>query len=212
MQFTKMLLAFGADASIPNLLKQTPLDLILKEACQNDTSDELITLLKTFGAKTSEVCQVQPKRRPRGKLFRRVTDFVLSNNEKYAEKNSSDYEKIKEERDDWYMNISKLNFELQINLKKILEDVSMSEHPRIDQAAALGMQMKEIAMLELAGCRMLFLDGGGMKGIVQVDILSRIEKQSGRKITELFDWIIGTSIGALITLLLVYGMYGHHAL
>jgi len=40
---------------------------------------------------------------------------------------------------------------------------------------------------------MLFLDGGGIKGLVQIEILSQLEEATGRKITELFDWIVGSS-------------------
>ena len=32
-----------------------------------------------------------------------------------------------------------------------------------------------------------------------------MEEATGRKITELFDWIVGTSTGGLIALALVYG-------
>ena len=35
-------------------------------------------------------------------------------------------------------------------------------------------------------------------------ILQQLEKRTGRKITDIFDWIVGTSIGALVALLLVY--------
>ena len=55
-----------------------------------------------------------------------------------------------------------------------------------------------------AGSRMLFLDGGGIRGLIQIEILMFIEGLTGRKITELFDWIIGTSTGGIIALALVY--------
>ena len=47
---------------------------------------------------------------------------------------------------------------------------------------------------------MLFLDGGGMKGLVEIEILIEIERRTGRRITELFDWIVGTSISGIIAL------------
>ena len=34
----------------------------------------------------------------------------------------------------------------------------------------------------------------------------QIERHTGRKITELFDWIVGTSTGGIVALALVYGM------
>ena len=58
--------------------------------------------------------------------------------------------------------------------------------------------------------RMLFLDGGGMKGLVEIEILMEIERRTGRRITELFDWIVGTSIGGIIALALVYGRLQHN--
>ena len=58
-----------------------------------------------------------------------------------------------------------------------------------------------------AGSRMLFLDGGGIRGLIQIEILYYIECMTGRKITELFDWIIGTSTGGIIALGLVYCKY-----
>ena len=55
------------------------------------------------------------------------------------------------------------------------------------------------------GSRLLFLDGGGIKGLSQIEALIQLEEATGRKITELFDWIVGTSTGGVIALALVYG-------
>lgn len=46
--------------------------------------------------------------------------------------------------------------------------------------------------------RILSIDGGGLRGIIPVLILKEIEKRSGRRITDLFDLISGTSTGGLI--------------
>ena len=54
------------------------------------------------------------------------------------------------------------------------------------------------------GERILCLDGGGIKGLILIDMLSTIEKIAGRRIVELFDWIIGTSTGGILALALVY--------
>ena len=56
-----------------------------------------------------------------------------------------------------------------------------------------------------AGNHVLFLDGGGIRGLVQIEVLMELECRTGRKITELFDWIIGTSTGGIVALGLVYG-------
>ena len=55
------------------------------------------------------------------------------------------------------------------------------------------------------GSRILFLDGGGMRGLIEIEILIDIERRTGRRITELFDWIVGTSTGGIVALALVYG-------
>lgn len=54
------------------------------------------------------------------------------------------------------------------------------------------------------GSRILCLDGGGIRGLVQLTILQDIERKTGKKITDLFDWIVGTSTGGIIALALVY--------
>ena len=50
--------------------------------------------------------------------------------------------------------------------------------------------------------RMLSLDGGGIRGLITLGILERIEKlvqeKTGRKLEEYFDYIAGTSTGAII--------------
>ena len=57
------------------------------------------------------------------------------------------------------------------------------------------------------GSRVLFLDGGGIRGLIQIEILMELERRTGKKITELFDWIVGTSTGGIVALGLVYGEY-----
>lgn len=46
--------------------------------------------------------------------------------------------------------------------------------------------------------RILSIDGGGLRGIIPVLILKEIERRSGKRITDLFDMIAGTSTGGLI--------------
>lgn len=46
----------------------------------------------------------------------------------------------------------------------------------------------------------LSIDGGGIRGIIPAMVLSQIEKKTGKKISELFDLITGTSTGGILTL------------
>lgn len=51
--------------------------------------------------------------------------------------------------------------------------------------------------------RILSIDGGGLRGIIPARILQEIEEQTGKRIFELFDLVIGTSTGGLLSLALV---------
>eukprot|EP00053_Salpingoeca_punica_P011574 m.103111 g.103111 ORF g.103111 m.103111 type:complete len:644 (-) comp15707_c3_seq4:554-2485(-) len=48
--------------------------------------------------------------------------------------------------------------------------------------------------------RILCLDGGGTRGLIETRILERIEQMTGRKIYEMFDLVCGTSTGGIISL------------
>jgi patatin-like phospholipase/acyl hydrolase len=50
--------------------------------------------------------------------------------------------------------------------------------------------------------KILSLAGGGVKGYLTLEILKYLEQQSGQKISDMFDLVVGTSAGALIGILL----------
>lgn len=54
------------------------------------------------------------------------------------------------------------------------------------------------------GIRILCLDGGGMKGIIALEVLKRIESVTGKRIYEIFDFICGVSTGSIIASLLAF--------
>lgn len=47
-----------------------------------------------------------------------------------------------------------------------------------------------------------------LQGLVQIEILRAIERLAGAPISELFDWIVGTSTGGIVALGTVYGKSG----
>lgn len=58
-----------------------------------------------------------------------------------------------------------------------------------------------------AGVRLLSLEGGGVRGVVELEILRRLEKEIALSvpITDLFDLIVGTSIGEWSIALVICG-------
>ncbi|KAJ8263921.1 hypothetical protein GJAV_G00143100 [Gymnothorax javanicus] len=53
--------------------------------------------------------------------------------------------------------------------------------------------------------RLLCLDGGGIKGLVLIQMLIALEREAGRPVRELFDWVAGTSTGGILALAVVHG-------
>uniref|UniRef100_A0A667WV15 phospholipase A2 n=1 Tax=Myripristis murdjan TaxID=586833 RepID=A0A667WV15_9TELE len=53
--------------------------------------------------------------------------------------------------------------------------------------------------------RLLCLDGGGIKGLVLIQMLIALEKEAGRPTRELFDWVSGTSTGGILALAIIHG-------
>ncbi|KAL2087036.1 hypothetical protein ACEWY4_018095 [Coilia grayii] len=53
--------------------------------------------------------------------------------------------------------------------------------------------------------RLLCLDGGGIKGLVLIQMLIALEREAGRPIRELFDWVAGTSTGGILALAVIHG-------
>lgn len=215
-----MLLAFGANINQLNRYKKTPLDMSIGRyssiehysmveiipaenyTVESDNESKITHLLKDFDALPGNTLihiQELPKRSA-------VTKFVdVITREKDREKESDTPPKNFLPRNDWSTKIAMAYFNIETTIRSSLRDVTQSITPdNLDSATALGLQIKEMKLLQMAGTRMLCLDGGGMRGLLEIEILCEIEEQTGRRITELFDWIVGTSTGAIIALALVY--------
>ena len=48
--------------------------------------------------------------------------------------------------------------------------------------------------------RILSIDGGGIRGIIPAVVLSRLERQTGQRVADLFDLVAGTSTGGILAL------------
>lgn len=75
----------------------------------------------------------------------------------------------------------------------------------VDQARRALSAFGEIALISKPmtkrGVRILCLDGGGTRGVATVAMLMQIEKQTGKKLNEMFDLIAGVSTGSIIAAL-----------
>ena len=63
---------------------------------------------------------------------------------------------------------------LENTIEQRLANVSVPLMNTPDEAIALAVQMRELRMYQKAGSRILFLDGGGMRGLLQIEILSQV--------------------------------------
>ena len=177
----KALIAFGADLSLPNDDGKSVMDI----AKLNEWS-EGIDLLYMLKAVSYSVTDSIPGQRN-----------ILSLQPMLCKQFSDDEGSELTEGDEFMDSLStSLQFKTDhlqakydccsmTSLKSSLNEISVSRKPR-------------------NGDRVLCLDGGGIKGLILVEMLSAIERSTGKRIVDLFDWFVGTSTGGILALGLVY--------
>ena len=207
----KVLVVFGADVNIEGRNHFTPLDLAINNGRVPDVEELLINLQAKGSAQ----------------LIQRFNS-PLDQHHAYAMKRS------KPSRDQFQRSATHdrlVDFINKKNMLKLCRELESNINQRLSFSSSIGgdedntvlvMQQREVALFNKTlqksalhsavfeleeGSRVLCLDGGGVKGLIQIEVLMQIEEKMKRKITELFDWIVGTSTGGIIALALVYGMH-----
>ena len=176
IEVVKVFVAFNANINATNSVGKTPLDLTLPSSASPEDS-VVVKLLVSCGAKHSD--SVTP---PKLCDFSKV-DIQKGYQDKFAQELAS----------------------LEATLKENAEKVLSAKDETPGSAKELARLITKLETLKKAGARVLCLDGGGIRGLIQMEVLSQLERATGKKVTELFDWIIGTSTGGVVALSLVYG-------
>ena len=194
-------MAFGAEVNVKNVHRNTPLDLVegphryihaIEGVGRTQKhSERLSSFLREVGAMRAR--ELELHRTPMEVLP--FPDTAFQGSGEKGRKTTAASSCVTQ--------LTVQYSELENSIDQRLSNVSVPLTP--DEAMSLAMQMRELRIYRNAGGRILSLDGGGMRGLIQIEILCQIERATGRKITELFDWIIGSSTGGIVALALVYG-------
>ncbi len=204
----KASIAFGAEINQQGCNQFTPLDL----AINNGNLPSIEAILLELGAKSSTQKFAESRKKvPRLYSFAQKMQPPMKGERLTPNDNFSEFINSK--------GIEKLYNELEANVRRRMS-VSATMGGA-DDTFALVLQHRELALFNRTqpkpkknlgtdyglrgGSRILFLDGGGIKGLVQLEVLIQLEEKTQCSISDLFDWIVGTSTGGVIALAIVYG-------
>lgn len=226
----KILVAFGANINATNQEGKTPLDMLRSNL--EDVETAVSVPVANTGELSSEHGAPRPKHRASyvkakqlarqrclellksiGGLSNEFATRTSPNVQPFPQVPSSSpsltvHRKCYSEVLDWEAQITSHYSDLERNIRGRLQNTTKAGREAVlsvDTAVSLAAQLQEMMLFQKAGSRVLCLDGGGIKGLIQLEILSQLEIKTGRRVTELFDWIVGTSTGGIIALGLVYG-------
>lgn len=188
----KALIAFGADIDALNINHATPLDI----ACNDDTRDFLFFVGSESGdcvrQRLDNFKQLPPPTTVPVSLDDGVDWRELSQSTDLTSLTSSIPAATMDNYSAWLRWREK-----QKTLQEQKKRRSSCRRRGHHSAAPPVFKARE-------GHRVLCLDGGGMRGLILIEVLSFITQTTGRKITDLFEWIVATSTGAIVALALAY--------
>lgn len=101
---------------------------------------------------------------------------------------------------DFEGNISEKLYGVEQKYDRLFKDFLFSDILREKESRSGEQMAKE------KGVNMLCLDGGGVKGLISLQILKEVEKQLKHPLHAYFKWFAGTSTGSFITTFLAMGM------
>ena len=196
----KTLLAFNADISLTNNQEETPIDM-----AKNAGVTEIVDMLQQLNGMEEE--------RRHSTDFDNVVKWPPTFN---RHSSISEEPKCPDEiagQRKAYVDT------LMITFEKFQGQVDPSV---LDQILACAMETYDysvnhepVCRRQHRGDRVLCLDGGGIRGLILIELLSAVEEITGAKIIDLFDWIVGTSTGGILALAIVYSkliLYSGHYL
>ena len=88
-------------------------------------------------------------------------------------------------------------------LEKDNQIIHIKLNPKVKQESRLLNKINKDTI------RILSIDGGGVRGLVSLEVIKYIEAKSGKPIAELFDVVASASVGSMITnMLIIPNQYG----
>ena len=203
IEVIKTLVAFGADINLPNENQdnETPLDVARR--CNHQSARSLLADLGAFSSRSEAFVRYK---------FERLASFPEDCElpEKYDNFSAAGAESVVPYD---IPDVFKAQFD---HFKSELTRHSIGR-VQMEDSAALMMQQFEVdkfkrtrrelppEMQGKGGSRVLFLDGGGIRGLVLIEVLIELKRLTGKSVVKMFDWIVGTSTGGILALALVYG-------
>ncbi|XP_023487369.1 85/88 kDa calcium-independent phospholipase A2 isoform X3 [Equus caballus] len=198
VEMVKALIVFGAEVDTPNDSGETPA-LLASKISKLVTRKALLTLLRTVGADCQlPLVSVVPVQQGSAAAHHRVSlersqppPISLNNLDSSTSGQDSPATAVSHPNQAGWWAWARHQMELQD-----LMHISRARKPTF----ILSSMRDEKRTHD----HLLCLDGGGVKGLVIIQLLIAIEKASGIATKDLFDWVAGTSTGGILALAILH--------